>query len=209
MGKVQISDLGIGILSRESLSILPLRTYILVAICSSLAPLDNKELMNRATLTKVDHSGRTLYGHNGGVWEWTTTPLAGYPGYVPSELYPGYSADFFDDKHFVVVGPLPTPPLPHSPSLPYSTISLDENTQEREKERDMQNRGMRTKLIIRSEDLTLLSPLSPVGKHSETGIRQITHTPSLGVGSSSTSKPEYEPMHESISVKCQCLKVGV
>jgi hypothetical protein len=172
-------------------------------------PFDKNQLTIRATLTKVDHSGRTLYGHNGGVWEWTTTPLAGYPGYVPSELYPGYSADFFDDKHFVVVGPLPIPPLPHSSSFPYSTISLDENTQEREKERDMQNRRMRTKLINRSEDRTLLSPLSPVGKHSETGIRQITHTPSLGVGSSSTSKPEYEPMHESISVKCQCLKVGV
>ena len=44
-----------------------------------------------------------MYGHNGGVWEWTSTPLAGYPGYVPSELYPGYSSDFFDGKHFVVV----------------------------------------------------------------------------------------------------------
>jgi formylglycine-generating enzyme required for sulfatase activity len=44
-----------------------------------------------------------MYGHNGGVWEWTSTPLAGYPGYVPSELYPGYSADFFDGKHYVVV----------------------------------------------------------------------------------------------------------
>jgi hypothetical protein len=82
---------------------LSLPTFILVAICSSLAPLDKNELTIRATLTKVDHSGRKLYGHNGGVWEWTTTPLAGYPGYVPSELYPGYSADFFDDKHYVVV----------------------------------------------------------------------------------------------------------
>jgi formylglycine-generating enzyme required for sulfatase activity len=44
-----------------------------------------------------------MYGHNGGVWEWTSTPLAGYPGYVASELYPGYSSDFFDEKHFVVV----------------------------------------------------------------------------------------------------------
>jgi hypothetical protein len=109
MGKVQILDSGIGILSRESLSILPfalsLPTDILVAFCLGLAPLDKNELIIRATLTKVDHSGRTLFGHNGGVWEWTTTPLAGYPGYVPSELYPGYSADFFDDKHYVVVCP--------------------------------------------------------------------------------------------------------
>jgi hypothetical protein len=68
---------------------------------------------------------------------------------------------------------------------------------------------IRIKLIIRSEDLTLPSPLSPVGKHSGTGIKQITHTPLSGEGSSSTSKPEYEPRHESIGVKCQCLKVGV
>lgn len=44
-----------------------------------------------------------MYGHNGGVWEWTSTPLEGYEGFVPSGLYPGYSADFFDGKHFVVV----------------------------------------------------------------------------------------------------------
>jgi hypothetical protein len=44
------------------------------------------------------------------------------------------------------------------------------------------------KLIIRSEDRTLLSPLSQVGKHSGTGIKQITRTPSSGVGSSLTSE---------------------
>ena len=44
-----------------------------------------------------------MYGHNGGVWEWTSTPLERYEGFVPSGLYPGYSADFFDGKHFVVV----------------------------------------------------------------------------------------------------------
>jgi len=37
---------------------------------------------------------------------------------------------------------------------------------------------IRITLIIRLEDLTLLSHLSLVGKHSGTGIRQITHTPS-------------------------------
>lgn len=29
-----------------------------------------------------------------------------YEGYVPSEIYPGYSADFFDQKHYVVVSEL-------------------------------------------------------------------------------------------------------
>lgn len=28
-------------------------------------------------------------GHNGGVWEWTSTVLAKYEGFVPSRLYPG------------------------------------------------------------------------------------------------------------------------
>lgn len=31
-------------------------------------------------------------GHNGGVWEWTSTKLASYEGYVASTLYPGYAS---------------------------------------------------------------------------------------------------------------------
>ncbi|THH27007.1 hypothetical protein EUX98_g7189 [Antrodiella citrinella] len=43
-------------------------------------------------------------GHNGGVWEWTSTVLDKYDGFVPSRLYPGYSTDFFDSHHQVVIG---------------------------------------------------------------------------------------------------------
>ncbi|EGN98544.1 hypothetical protein SERLA73DRAFT_183605 [Serpula lacrymans var. lacrymans S7.3] len=43
-------------------------------------------------------------GHNGGVWEWTSTIFDRYDGFVPSKLYPGYSADFFDECHQVVIG---------------------------------------------------------------------------------------------------------
>ena len=28
-------------------------------------------------------------GHNGGVWEWTSTVFNRYEGFVPSKLYPG------------------------------------------------------------------------------------------------------------------------
>ncbi|KAF9562588.1 DUF323 domain-containing protein [Agrocybe pediades] len=43
-------------------------------------------------------------GTNGGVWEWTSTVFDKVEGFIPSELYPGYSMDFFDTKHHVVLG---------------------------------------------------------------------------------------------------------
>ncbi|KAI9573653.1 hypothetical protein HD554DRAFT_2266016, partial [Boletus coccyginus] len=47
------------------------------------------------------HGGQ---GHNGGVWEWTSTVFDKFEGFVPSQLYPGYSTDFFDGLHRVVLG---------------------------------------------------------------------------------------------------------
>ncbi|KAF7314700.1 DUF323 domain-containing protein [Mycena kentingensis (nom. inval.)] len=43
-------------------------------------------------------------GGNGGVWEWTSTVFGGFEGFEASKLYPGYSADFFDGAHQVVLG---------------------------------------------------------------------------------------------------------
>ena len=41
----------------------------------------------------------------GNGWEWTETPFDGFPGFKAYiERYPGYSADFFDGKHFVLKG---------------------------------------------------------------------------------------------------------
>jgi ergothioneine biosynthesis protein EgtB len=40
----------------------------------------------------------------GNGWEWTSTPFGPFPGFVPLEGYEGYSADFFDDQHFVMLG---------------------------------------------------------------------------------------------------------
>ena len=63
----------------------------------------------RPAATITDNAGKTLYGHNGGVWEWTTSEFIGHDGFVTSELYPGYSSDFFDGKHYVVVRAIASP----------------------------------------------------------------------------------------------------
>lgn len=40
----------------------------------------------------------------GDVWEWTSTVWDKHEGFTPSRLYPGYSSDFFDGKHRVILG---------------------------------------------------------------------------------------------------------
>ena len=54
----------------------------------------------------VTGRGGTLAGQSGlgGVWEWTSSPLRRWDGFAPMALYPGYTADFFDDKHNIVLG---------------------------------------------------------------------------------------------------------
>ena len=43
----------------------------------------------------------------GNGWEWTRTPFAPFPGFQQFSFYPGYSANFFDGKHFVMKGGSP------------------------------------------------------------------------------------------------------
>lgn len=40
----------------------------------------------------------------GNGWEWTSTRFGPLPGFEPMPNYPGYSADFFGDHHYVVLG---------------------------------------------------------------------------------------------------------
>jgi ergothioneine biosynthesis protein EgtB len=45
-----------------------------------------------------------VHGMLGNGWEWTATEFAPFPGFEPFPFYRGYSADFFDGKHFVLKG---------------------------------------------------------------------------------------------------------
>ncbi|KAG0161224.1 hypothetical protein PDIDSM_8758 [Penicillium digitatum] len=43
-------------------------------------------------------------GEMGGVWEWTSTPLMPHDDFKAMDIYPGYTSDFFDGKHNIVLG---------------------------------------------------------------------------------------------------------
>lgn len=52
-------------------------------------------------------AGQSAFGVEGLLgngWEWTSTLFAPLPGFQPFAFYPGYSANFFDDKHYVMKG---------------------------------------------------------------------------------------------------------
>ena len=54
--------------------------------------------------------GQSAFGVEGMLgngWEWTSTPFSPFSGFQPFPFYRGYSADFFDGKHFVMKGGSP------------------------------------------------------------------------------------------------------
>jgi len=55
----------------------------------------------------ADSQGRSAFGVAqlvGNGWEWTSTPFHPFEGFQPLSTYPGYSARFFDQDHYVVKG---------------------------------------------------------------------------------------------------------
>jgi formylglycine-generating enzyme required for sulfatase activity len=57
-----------------------------------------------------DPASRTASGIDdlvGNGWEWTSTVFRPFPGFKASASYPEYSADFFDESHFVMKGASP------------------------------------------------------------------------------------------------------
>jgi ergothioneine biosynthesis protein EgtB len=52
----------------------------------------------------ANQSAFGVAGQLGNGWEWTSTVFAPFPGFQAFSFYPGYSANFFDGKHFVIKG---------------------------------------------------------------------------------------------------------
>jgi hypothetical protein len=74
----------------------PFVVSIAVSSCGNLTAYDSG---------LAPQPGKGQRGHNGGVWEWSSSTMDAHEGYLPSRIYPGYSSDFFDGSHNVVVSP--------------------------------------------------------------------------------------------------------
>lgn len=62
------------------------------------------------TLVDAHPAGQSAFGVCdllGNGWEWTSSMFGPFPGFEPFPFYAGYSANFFDGKHFVMKGGSP------------------------------------------------------------------------------------------------------
>ncbi|HEX6832736.1 MAG TPA: SUMF1/EgtB/PvdO family nonheme iron enzyme [Rudaea sp.] len=74
------------------------------------APVEDGELAVRFDPRAVDDAALIepgpfgVTGMRGNGWEWTSSVFAPFAGFEIFDFYPGYSAPFFDGKHFVLKG---------------------------------------------------------------------------------------------------------
>ncbi|KAG0005925.1 hypothetical protein BGZ65_009870 [Modicella reniformis] len=69
--------------------------------------LDQRNQSASTTTTTTTAATISDLSGPGGLWDWTCTPftpLVDKKEFETSRLYPGYSSDFFDEKHMVVLG---------------------------------------------------------------------------------------------------------
>ncbi len=62
---------------------------------------------NPAPVTRGGISNFGAVEMRGNGWEWTSSIFAPFPGFEPFACYPGYSANFFDGRHYVMKGASP------------------------------------------------------------------------------------------------------
>jgi len=70
------------------------------------APKETRQLWDAPAIGSAPNL-RSVFGVEdlfGSAWEWTSSTFAPFPGFQPHPNYPGYSANFFDGKHFVMKG---------------------------------------------------------------------------------------------------------
>jgi formylglycine-generating enzyme required for sulfatase activity len=71
----------------------------------ALEPGANLDYRNWDPVPITPSEGVSQMTGNG--WEWTSTVFAPFDGFTPRPSYPGYSANFFDGKHYVLKGASP------------------------------------------------------------------------------------------------------
>ncbi|GAA5988472.1 hypothetical protein JCM11641_007161 [Rhodosporidiobolus odoratus] len=83
-------------------------TVLFNSLHPSESPLSNLGFSNLhpvpPTLPSKARDGSILPATDGGLWQWTSSVLDKWEGYQGSEVYPGYSEDFMDGLHRIVVG---------------------------------------------------------------------------------------------------------
>lgn len=71
----------------------------------------NFDFWRRDPVSAAAHpAGRSAFGVSqlvGNGWEWTRTVFGPFPGFEAAASYPGYSANFFDEGHYVLKGASP------------------------------------------------------------------------------------------------------